>query len=232
MSVRSLFVTGTDTGVGKTLVGRLLCAAWRESGHRVHVLKPSETGCPTEHGEQIPTDAVALAAAAGDTRSLDEICPFRFSDPVAPAVAAQRAGQPAPSLEHIRAAYEAALIGADRVVMEGAGGLLVPFADEFMAVDIPRELGVPTLVVARLGLGTINHTLLTVSALRERGVGVAGVVLSATEPGETLATQTNAEVVRRHLAGTTDVMVLPWLGEAPQADPKLAHQHLAALLRG
>jgi dethiobiotin synthetase len=191
--VTAYFVTGTDTGVGKTIVAAGLLAHARARGLRTAALKPAETGCV--HG--VPTDGLLLRAAAGaDHLPIDAIVPHRYATPVAPAVAARLEGRPF-SLARTRTAF-AALAGADLLLVEGAGGLLSPYADYLLAADLAAALALPLLIVARAGLGTINHTLLTVAEARRRGLTVAGVILSRVSAAPDPSEATNrAEIGRR-----------------------------------
>jgi len=175
--VRGLFVTGTDTGVGKTFVSLALIHAWRAMGLRVGVMKPCETGCEERDGELIPEDATALLAAAGSGQSLDEVCPVRFRLPMAPAEAAALEGGGFSMADAARRCRE---IGDrhDVTLVEGAGGLLVPFEEQRTTVDLIAALDLPVLIVARAGLGTINHTWLTVERARSAGLEVLGVVFT------------------------------------------------------
>ena len=169
------FLTGTDTGCGKTTAGLAIACAARSLGRRVRVLKPVETGCSEQRGVLVPADARALAQAAGDKRSDGELCPYRLALAAAPAVAAHAEGvQIDPAL--IRAAFDDACRGADLVLVEGAGGLLVPVAPGLDMAGLAAALELPLLVVARSSLGTINHTLLTLAAARARGLRVAAVI--------------------------------------------------------
>ena len=168
-----LFVTGTDTGVGKTLVACALAAALRARGIDVGAMKPVETGI----GPGGPADARALADAAGAGDPLETVCPQRFALAAAPAVAAAHAGR-CVDLAAIRRAFDALKSRHEWLVVEGAGGLLVPLRDDFTMGELARELGLPLLVVARAALGTINHTRLTLEAAAARGLRVAGVVIS------------------------------------------------------
>jgi len=170
---RGLFVTGTDTGVGKTLVACALAAALRARGIDVGAMKPVETGV----GPEGPSDAQALAAAARAGDPLDAVCPQRFALPAAPSVAAAEAGCRV-DLGAIRRAFDALARRHEWLVVEGAGGLLVPLHDDFTMGELARELELPLLVVARAALGTINHTRLTLEAAAARGLRVAGVVIS------------------------------------------------------
>jgi len=168
-----LFVTGTDTGVGKTVVACALVRALRAAGHDAGAMKPAETGV----GPEGPLDALALAEAAGGADPLDDVCPQRFALPAAPTVAAAAEGRGV-DLAAIRAAFERLRHRHELVVVEGAGGLLVPLAEGTRMADLARELALPVLVVARAALGTINHTLLTLEAAASRGLTLAGVVVS------------------------------------------------------
>jgi len=168
-----LFVTGTDTGVGKTVVACALARALRARGVALGVLKPVETGV----GPAGPLDALALREAAGAPDPIGEVCPEALALPAAPAVAARAEGR-ALDLGRIRAVAARLRARHDFLLVEGAGGALVPLAPGFDTLDLAKELGLPVLVVARGALGTINHTLLTLEALAARGLPLAGVVVS------------------------------------------------------
>ena len=173
MSTRSVFVTGTDTGVGKTVVSCALARALVERGVDVGVMKPIETGV----GHAGPLDAIALRGAARVEDPLDVICPQQFALPAAPTVAAA-AEQREVDLAAVRSAFDRISAHHESVIVEGAGGLLVPIADGVGMADLSRDLGLPILVVARAALGTINHTLLTLEVAVARGLEVVGVVIS------------------------------------------------------
>ena len=209
---RILFVTGTDTGVGKTWVTCGVARSLVEAGLEVAVRKPAESGCARVDGELLPADAVALRTAAGSRESLEEICAVRLEEPLAPAVAAQRAGQTI-DVDAMVSGYRAAAERWDAVLVEGAGGLLVPLADGVSYADLAVALGGRVLVVTAARLGAINHTLLTLEAVRARGLEVAGVVVNHVAAEEDLATRTLAETLA-DLDGT------PVLGSVPHgADP-------------
>lgn len=171
-----LFITGTDTGVGKTRVGVALAQGLRARGVDVRVRKPVESGCIEVDGERMPQDAIALREAAGCGEPLARVCAFRLRAPLSPERAA--------ALEGIAlspdAVVDACLRGAQDgfLLVEGAGGVLSPVADGALNVDLASALGLPVLVVAADRLGTINHTLLACEALGRRGLAIAGVVLS------------------------------------------------------
>jgi dethiobiotin synthetase len=172
-----LFVTGTDTGVGKTVVACALARALRAAGVDVGVMKPAETGV----GAEGPMDALALRAAAGIDDPMEDVCPAQLLLPAAPAVAAEAEGTRV-DLGRIREAAARVRARHAFLLVEGAGGLLVPLAPGVSMADLAAELGLPVLLVARGRLGTINHTLLTLEALERRGIALAGVVLSHAEP--------------------------------------------------
>jgi len=167
------FVTGSDTGVGKTVVACALVRRLREAGRDVGVMKPAETGV----GRDGPLDAQALRDAAGVGDPLDAICPVQLALPAAPSIAAEDAGTRI-DRARIRKVFDALAARHDCMVVEGAGGLLVPLAPGFNMADLASELGLPVLLVARAALGTINHTLLSLEALEARRLPLAGVVVS------------------------------------------------------
>lgn len=168
-----LFVTGTGTEVGKSVVAAVLAASARRAGRRVSVFKPAVSGLE-EDGE---SDQALLRRASGTDQSEQEIAPYRFGPPVSPHLAAELAGEPIdPSL--LRRAAAAAAEGAELVICEGVGGLLVPLTSGYLVRDLARELGYPLVVVAAATLGTINHTLLTLEAARAIGLEVRAVVLN------------------------------------------------------
>jgi dethiobiotin synthetase len=204
---RGLFVTGTDTGVGKTVVACALARALRARGVDVGVMKPVETGV----GADGPSDALALRAAAGGDDPLDLLCPQRFALPAAPIVAAAHAGARL-DLDAIRRAFDGLRERHAFLVVEGAGGLLVPLARGIAMAELARELALPVVVVARAALGTINHTLLTLEACRSRGLPVAGVVISHASGPLSPADAANLEALREALGALLR-------GEVPPLSP-------------
>ena len=209
-----LFVTGTDTGVGKTFVARGIAAALRARGRRIGVMKPVETGCGAGLTRR-PADALALRAAAGSKLSLDRICPYQLDAPLAPDVAAR--------LENTRidpaaivAAFHAIDDEHDLTLVEGAGGLLVPIVERYVMADLAHDLGLPLLVVVDSKLGAINHTLLTLEAASARGLAVRGYVLNHAAAADEAAA-TNASVLERCTA-TPCLAAIDWTPSAEQ-DP-------------
>jgi dethiobiotin synthetase len=171
--LRGVFVTGTGTEVGKTVLAAAIARSVAATGARVAVFKPAVSGLDQD-GEP---DHALLRRAAGSTQSDDEVAPYRFGPPVSPHLAAELAGDPIDP-EHVVASAHAAADRADFLVCEGVGGLLVPLTLGYLVRDFARELGLPVVIAAAPGLGTINHTLLTVEAARAVGLEANLVVLT------------------------------------------------------
>src|SRR5215207_2163017 len=175
--MRGLFVTGTDTGVGKTVVAGAVVAALRARGRRVAAYKPVVTGLDEQPETGWPRDHELLAAAAGVAPGV--VAPLTFGPPVSPHLAAELAGVALDLDAMVLAAGAAAAEArADELVVEGVGGLLVPLTPEHTVRDLAVALALPLVVAARPGLGTISHTLLTLESARAAGLSVAAVVLT------------------------------------------------------
>jgi dethiobiotin synthetase len=189
-----VFVSGTDTGVGKTVAACALVRALRERGFDVGVMKPIETGV----GAAGPLDALALQEAASCGDPLEEVCPLRFELPAAPNVAAAHEGRGV-DLDRVQTAYQSLAARHTVMVVEGAGGLLVPTHARATMADLAARLELPVLVVARAALGTINHTRLTLEALEGRGLPLLGVVISHCAGPLSEADAANLGVLRAEL---------------------------------
>jgi len=175
--LRGLFITGTDTEVGKTLIAGAIARSLRDAGRRVEVFKPVATGCRRGGAGLISRDAEFLAACAESRRTLADITPLRYKPALAPNVAARRSGRNV-DLDAIFQAYRRLDGAAEATIVEGVGGLLCPISDDFWVVHFAMMIHLPVVIVARAGLGTINHTLLTLHAARSAGLAVAGVVIN------------------------------------------------------
>ena len=178
--MRGVFVTGTDTEVGKSVVAASICAALAARGERMAAFKPAVTGLDEEPGE-LGRDHELLASVASAGQSPEEVAPYRFGPPVSPHLAAELAGVTIEPAELVAAARRHELL-----VCEGVGGLLVPITAGYLVRDLAVDLALPVVIAARPGLGTINHALLTVEAARAAGLRVASVVMTPW-PGEPTA---------------------------------------------
>ena len=203
---RGVFVTGTDTGVGKSLVAAALARHLSDSGVRVGVMKPAETG--VEQVDQLGPDARLLQWASRSTQPARQICPYRLAAPLAPAVAASR--------EQVRIDYTQLLEDAQDIlthhefsIIEGAGGLMVPLAGGLLMADFAKALNLPLLVVCRPNLGTINHSLLTLFCAHQMGMEVAGYLINRMPAQKGLAEETAPHT----LASMTTDELLGVLGE-------------------
>jgi dethiobiotin synthetase len=218
---RGLFVTGTDTGVGKTLISAALLRYARRLGLVPIPFKPAETGCAPE-----PADARALWRAAAPPLSEAEVCLYALRLPVAPLAAAQAEGVRI-DLERIADRATELAAKGNLLLVEGAGGLLVPYADGVTGIDLAKRLGLPLLVVARTALGTVNHTALTLREAARHGVPLAGLILNRTPGSDGPQEATNAELIAS-VTGCRALGTFPTLPPGPAADPDQLADALAA----
>ncbi|MBZ4415039.1 dethiobiotin synthase [Myxococcus sp. RHSTA-1-4] len=188
-----IFVTGTDTGVGKTEASSALLSLLADAGLKPQGFKPYESGCAFLSA---PADTLAMREAAGSTLPVDALCPHRFKAPLAPGVAARRLGRE-PDWDVTLAAWEKLRHGP--VVVEGAGGLFVPLDSWHDVIDLVAALRLPVLLVARSGLGTLNHTALSLEALASRRIPVRAVLLSRGTAGKDSSEADNRQLLEeRH----------------------------------
>jgi dethiobiotin synthetase len=212
------FVTGTGTEVGKTVVAAAIARTLATEGRRVAVFKPAVTGLE-EAGEP---DHRLLRRAAGSSQADDQIAPYRYGPPVSPHLAAELEG-PAIEPSRLVAIARAAGLAADALVCEGVGGLLAPLTPGYLVRDLARDLGLPLVVAAAPGLGTINHTLLTIEAARAVALEVAAVVLTPWPPSPSDVECSNRETIAR--LGAVRILTLAPLdpsdlGTWPQLNPR------------
>ncbi len=206
---KGIFVTGTDTGVGKTFVATGFIRAMKERGINVCPMKPVESGCRVSKGELVPADAMALLKVSGVNESVDMINPYRMKHPLAPSVAAE--------IEEVRinrkkiiSAYTRLSKKYDFTIVEGAGGIMVPIYKKHLFLDLALDLALPVVIVARPGLGTINHTLLTIEVIRSKGLDVTGVIFNCTEKAtKGIAEKTNPGVIEK-LSGVPVLGIIPF----------------------
>jgi dethiobiotin synthetase len=193
---KGIFITGTDTGVGKTHVTALLLAELRRRGVRAAAFKPISCGAGGRHDAEIYTEIM------DHEQPLDVINPIYLRRPLAPSVAAKLERRRI-NFDRIFRRYSLLTAHYSTVLVEGAGGLLVPIARDYFVANLARDLGLPVLIIARLGLGTINHTLLTVCQAQTMGLNVAGIVLNDMVGG------------KRGLAEKTNILEIPKLCGVP-----------------
>jgi dethiobiotin synthetase len=230
---RGVFVTGTGTEVGKTVVAAAIARTLAAAGERVGVFKPCVTGLEEFPGADGPQtlplrtpeahrrpDHALLRFAAGSSQSDAEIAPYRYAPPASPHLAAAQAGEEIDPGRLLEAAATAAT-GVDALVCEGVGGLLVPLSDTYLVRDLAVDLGYPLVVASPPGLGAINHTLATLEVARAAGLEVAMVVLTPWPDRPTAIERSNRETIAA--LGEVAVELLPWLDlGAPASWPALA----------
>jgi dethiobiotin synthetase len=218
---KGFFITGTDTGVGKTVISAALIKAAHLLGFKACGMKPIETGCKTAVSSQqsaisskkrtlIPSDGIFLKEIADIGESINLITPIRFQNPLAPLPASEIEGTSV-DLEKIQKSYTALFKNYDIVIVEGIGGLLVPIKKNYFVLDLAKDFGLPIIVVSRPGLGTINHTMLTVNYAIKEGLNVAGIIINYSRPPEgTLAENTNPGVMKK-ISPVPVIGIFPYL---------------------
>jgi dethiobiotin synthetase len=232
---RGLFITGTDTEVGKTYVASLIVKELVESGHRVGVYKPTASDCISDGRDLLSEDAFALWEAAGRPLCLDAVCPQRFQAPLAPHLSARNEGRDVDP-ELLRTGLSAWADECDIVVVEGAGGLMSPISDEEFFADLAAEFGYPVIVVVPNVIGAINQTLqtlITASCFRD-GLPVGGVILNDARMFDgDVSMETNREQIasramspvltRLRYEGTAFDEVVDWAAIATQTETTSAN---------
>ncbi len=220
--MKGFFITGTDTGVGKTVITAALIQAIGLLGLKVCGMKPIETGClksesRVESSELrikdrvlIPSDGMFLKKTAGMDDPIDLVTPIRLENPLAPLPASEIEDIPV-DIEKIKRAYTELSKKYEVIVVEGIGGLLVPIKRDYFVLNLARDFGLPIIVVSRPGLGTINHTLLTVNYAIKEGLTVAGIIINYSQPPEgTPAEETNPEVIKQ-ISPVPIIGIFPYL---------------------
>lgn len=209
--IDGLFITGTDTGVGKTVVTAAIARTLRSKGYAVSVCKPVVTGARWTGDRWVGEDTEVLAEAAGTPGAFDEVTAWAFPDPVAPTVAARLQGQ-ALNLPCIEGSVRKRIRPGSLALVEGVGGLLCPLTETATVADLIHLLQLPVVVVARRSLGTLNHTLLTLEAAQNRQLHVVGVVVNEVTPSQGLAEETNIEELAKRIK-VPILAVMPYLHE-------------------
>ena len=216
----AFFIAGTDTGVGKTLITSALVHRYAQTGLRSVGMKPVAAGCEWQDGHLLSEDVVQLVAASNVAVDLDLINPYAFAPPIAPHIAAEKAGVSI-ELPVIRQAYDALQADVDSVMVEGVGGFCVPLGADIDTADLAQALGLPVLLVVGMRLGCINHALLTLQAIQARGLRLSGWVANCIDP-EMAALDDNIAALRQRLPAPC-LGIVPALGAA---DFRLAATYL------
>jgi dethiobiotin synthetase len=202
------FVTGTDTGVGKTVIAAAVIKALQAHGINACGMKPVETGCSRAGNNLYPSDGMFLKKVARMDEAIHHVTPYCFENPVAPSLASEMEGR-AVSVPSIMKMFGVLARKYHAVVAEGVGGILVPIRKDYSVLDLIREMDLPLIVVSRPSLGTINHTLLTVNYALKENVRVSGIIINFTRPAEgTVAENTNPLVLQQ-------ISPVPLLGVFP-----------------
>lgn len=218
---RGVFVTGTDTGIGKTVAACALVQALRARGLRVAPMKPVAAGAEGHDGIRANADTIALIAASGIGReAMADVTPVLLREPMAPHIAARREGLTL-TISPIREAFARLAARSDFMVAEGVGGFLVPLGDDWDAADLARELALPVVLVVGMRLGCLNHALLTARAIDAGGLPLAGWIANTMDPLMAVADE-NVEALRQRIRA-------PLLGRLPYVvnpDPAFLSRHL------
>lgn len=222
---QGLFITGTDTGVGKTLVVAALASFLKSEGVNVGVMKPIESGCPRQGEKLVPQDALFLSEVTGCEDDLELINPCRLEAPLAPSLAAEREGVEI-NIGKLVECFQIMKEKHDFILVEGAGGLLVPLRERYLISDLIQLFQIPLLIVAASRLGAINHTLLTVRCAQSLKIEVVGVILNNLEEEGDLASQSNSFLLQQLL----DVPLLCVIPFIPRVS-ELKKEELADLIR-
>lgn len=205
--MKGFFVTATDTGIGKTLFTGGLAGALRKRGYQAGVYKPVQSGHLAHHLEG---DAARLRILSGVSDPPERICPYALEEPLAPLLALRRAGHHV-TLDHLEQRYHDLTSKYEVLLVEGAGGLAVPYVEDGLVADAARRFGLPLIIVARPSLGTINHTLLTIEYAKGNGLEVAGIIISGyREEDAGVAEQTNPALIESY-SGIPIWGVIPWI---------------------
>ncbi len=219
MTNNGIFITGTDTGVGKTVVAAVLAKLLRDAGVKVGVMKPVTSGCISTGGKLLSEDAELLRWAAASSAPDSDICPYLLREPLAPSVAASIDGTSI-CFEKIAEAYGRLAACHDFVLVEGAGGLLTPLAENRFVSDLVLRLGLPAIIVARPNLGTVNHTLLSCLCAKNAGIRLKGIIINKYPEKPGPAEEYAPEMIEKH-SGVGIIGIFPetgWTNPAVQTD--------------
>ena len=212
MKSKGYFISGTDTSVGKTVVTACLLALYRKRRVDLGVMKPVETGIDPECSSEANSDAKFLLAVSGNQDALEEVCPIRLQPPAAPIQAARMTGQTI-AVDSILENFRKLQARHDQILVEGVGGLMVPLKPDYFITDLIRDMDLPLIIVSRLTLGTLNHTLLTLKTAQSTGIEIAGVILNRSDNNPLNDVEKGQAHLIHELSG------VPVIGECPFINP-------------
>jgi dethiobiotin synthetase len=212
MKSKGYFISGTDTGVGKTVVTACLLALYHKRSVDLGVMKPMETGIDPECSSEANSDAKFLLAVSGNQDALEEVCPIRLQPPAAPLQAARMTGQTI-AIDSILENFRKLQTRHDQILVEGVGGLMVPLKPDYFITDLIRDMDLPLIIVSRLTLGTLNHTLLTLKTAQSTGIEIAGVILNRSDNSPLNDVEKGQANLIHELSG------VPVIGECPFINP-------------
>jgi dethiobiotin synthetase len=225
---KGIFVTATDTGAGKTLVSGAIAKILTQKGKKVGVLKPIATGCKKINGKLISEDAEFLSCCINHQLSIDLINPIRYQIPASP-LACEKAEKKKVNLQKIFEAYRQLCRKCDFVIVEGIGGAKVPLTGNYDVLDFAKDMKLPVVIVAHAKLGTINHTLLTIEAVRRAGLLLAGAVINGyDEKTKDYAEKTNAAIIKK-LGKVKILAVVPYDKKVNIEKKKISQKVLNAM---
>lgn len=205
---KAYFITGTDTGVGKTFVTALIASALKNMGQNVGVMKPVETGCKRRNNRLVPEDALLLKQAASSPASLTLICPYAFNAPLSPHIASRLEGRRI-DLRTIKKSFDKIQKQGDMTLVEGAGGIMTALTQKKTMADLAAYLGLPLIIVAPNRLGAVNHVLLSIEAARKRGLRIEGVILNRPDARRDSSQRYNKESIEE-ISGVKVLAELPY----------------------
>jgi dethiobiotin synthetase len=223
-----LFITGTDTGVGKTLIAGAIAKILADKGHKVGVFKPIATGCKRKWDGLISSDTEFLAYCANSNLSLSTTTPVCYRTPAAPIVCAAREGN-AIDFDKIAATYKDICQNSDIVLVEGIGGVRVPLTEQFDLLDLAVEFALPAVIVSRPNLGTINHTLMTIDCVRAAELKIAGIIVNGYNAADSTAAEDTASETIAKCSGENILAVVPFDEAVNIENPNLGEVILASL---
>ncbi|MBI5237399.1 MAG: dethiobiotin synthase [Deltaproteobacteria bacterium] len=205
---KTYFITGTDTGIGKTFVTALIASGLKSMGLNVGVMKPVETGCRRISGKPAPLDAITLKQAACSPLPLNLICPYAFNAPLSPHIASRLEGKRI-ELRTIKKGFGEIQKQSNIVLVEGAGGMMTALTQKKTMLDLAAYLGLPLIIIAPNRLGAVNHALLCIEAARKRGLRIEGIILNRPDARKDLSQRYNKESIES-ISGVKVLAEIPY----------------------